>query len=260
MEGLGKWYKGLTLPVKWTPPCCSWGAVSCSSYSHRDGPSSSSSPPSGSYHPKHQHRHACGRHSQEHTSLNSTTRLRHKGVLGLLNLRSIKTSLKKTEWKHDSWWNGRLQEMWKMRHQNNETRSDSLLLSVSLTPNLLFVCVFVCWCVCACVFKAHTCGMDRRGGACRYRRSLALRWAGSLRFIHLLRQKGALKTPWAEMHIEPPEPPKKQNKNWRDRKQRPDRLSRGRDSVMATELSMNYETTRQSDGTFQLWKRTVMGK
>lgn len=118
----------------------------------------------------------------------------------------------------------------------------------------------VCVCVRVCVFKAHTCGMDRRGRACRYRRSLALRWAGSLRFIHLLRQKGALKTPWAEMHIEPPEPPKKQNKNWRDRKQRPDRLSRGRDSVMATELSMNYETTRQSDGTFQLWKRTVMGK
>lgn len=214
MEGLGKWYKGLTLPVKWTPPCCSWGAASCSSYSHRDGPSSSSSsPPSGSYHPKHQHRHACGRHSQEHTSLNSTTRLRHKGVLGLLNLRSIKTSLKKTEWKHDSRWNGRLQEMWKMRHQNNETRSDSLLLSVSLTPTLLFVCVFVCWCVCARVCLKLT-PVAWTGEAEPAGTGEAWRWGELARSdsYTCLDRKGLWRRPEQRCTLSPQNPPKNKTK------------------------------------------------
>lgn len=56
MGGLGGW--GC---VKWVPPLhCSWGAASCSSYSHLDCPS----PTSGSYHPKHKHRHA--KYTQEH--------------------------------------------------------------------------------------------------------------------------------------------------------------------------------------------------
>lgn len=149
--------------------------------------------------------------------------------------------------------------MWKVRHQNNnETWSTAVMLSIKSDTRR--VCVGVGSCVCVC--KAHTCGTDRRGGACRHRRSLALRWAGSLRFIHLLRQKRALKTPWAEMNIEPPKRAKNEKtkrKIAETENKRPDRLSRGRDSVMVTALSMNYEATRQSDGKFQLWKRTVMG-
>lgn len=80
-------------------------------------------------------------------------------------------------------------------------------------------------CVLLCVVLAHTCGTDRRGGACWRcrRRSLALRRAASLRFKRLLRQKGALKSPWPQTHIYPED-----MQTHEEGKQRAGRLSRRR--------------------------------
>lgn len=92
----------------------------------------------------------------------------------------------------------------------------STWLNMRLSLSMLAYVSLVCACGCVCV-QAHTCGRDGRGGACRNRRSLTLRWAGLLTFIGRLRQKRALQTPWAETHMEPPNMPRPPEKWTREK-------------------------------------------
>lgn len=119
---------------------------------------------------------------------------------------------------------------------------------MATTNETRIFCLFRVWCperrtiiscVCLCVVSAHTCGTDRRGGACwrSRRRSLTPRRAASLRFKCLLRQKGALKSPWPQTYIDPED-----MQTYEEGSQRTGRLSTRRKPCYADRVK--YETNQ----------------
>lgn len=123
----------------------------------------------------------------------------------------------KVQWMEE-WLVIKLMNAWNMNTERTMRKEAcSFWLNMRLSPICCVCTLYACTCMCVCVW-AHTCSRDRRSRACWHRRSLTLRRAGWLAFIHWLRQKRALQTPWAETTHDTPKswPPKKRSRRRED--------------------------------------------